>query len=373
MQRAREQVGRERGATMVMVALSIVPLMAAAGLVVDGGRAYAERRQMQNAADASAMAGTRQLDKVREALLVGLSADESTIYDAALAAAIDNGADGGTEFECTIVDENGDPVTGNAATSACPQSDTTGLPGGNEAAAGVAVVTHDTEETFLIRVVGSKSFRARADATAQVQGLRKVTAGATPFMICGAARGATADSPGAPDLVIPDGDQWVINPAAIYDDAGTPPNGFGLSGGPWYLVHGPNNTDVPGCGSGSQGFKGWVDQGGSFSIPGWWESQPGNRAGPARSVLLDPDSCANGDLDDCVLVVPICVDGRGNGSNTDLYCVRFGAFTVADTGSGNSGNRHHIALLGDAIELLGEGAGGGPPVLNELRIIKLTR
>lgn len=375
--RQHQRQDREAGVTLIFMAISVTGLMAVSGLIIDGGRAYAERRQMQNAADAGAMAGTRQLDKAREAFLADppQAFDESTIYDAALAAALDNGADAGDEFQCIIVDVNGDPNTGSADSSACPQTDVSELPGGTEEAAGVAVVVHNTVETFLIRVVGAESFRARADATAQVQGLREVSAAATPFMICGNGRPASStDSPGAPDLVIADGDQWKINPDAVWDAAGTPPGGEpSLSGGPWYIVHGPNNTDVPGCGSTSQGWKGWVDGSGDFSIPGWWGSQPGNRSGPAKTILRDPDSCANGELDDCILVVPVCVDGQGNGQNVELYCVKFGAFKVADTASGNSGNRHHIALLGDAIEILGEGGGGGPPQVDELRVIKLTK
>jgi hypothetical protein len=331
---------------------------------------------MQNASDAAAMAGARELDAVRQTLLEGGTADESTIYDAALAAALDNDADPGTEFECVIVDVNGDPITGDAATSACPQSDVSALPGGNENAAGVAVVTHNTQETFLIRAVGADSFRARANATAQVQALREVDTINTPFMVCGTNRPLdVSDTPNAPDLVIPDPqqpDRWMVNPDAEWSSSGTPPSGFGLQGGPWYIVHGPNNTDVPGCDSTSQGWKGWVDVNGDWEIPGWWGSQPGNRAGPTRSVLRDPDTCANGDLDDCIVVVPICVDGVGNGQNVELYCVKFGAFRVADTGSGGSGNRHHIALIGDAEVVLGEGGGGFPPQVNELRVIKLT-
>ncbi len=41
---------------MVLVAVSLLTLTGVAGLVVDGGRAWADRRQAQNAADAAAMA-----------------------------------------------------------------------------------------------------------------------------------------------------------------------------------------------------------------------------------------------------------------------------------------------------------------------------
>ena len=49
----------ERGQIIPMFALALVTLVLAAGVVVDGGYAYAQRRLTQNAADFAAMAATR--------------------------------------------------------------------------------------------------------------------------------------------------------------------------------------------------------------------------------------------------------------------------------------------------------------------------
>ena len=57
--------GDERGAAMVLVALWLVALVTVAGLVADGGVLLAERRALQNAADAAASAGAMQLDESR--------------------------------------------------------------------------------------------------------------------------------------------------------------------------------------------------------------------------------------------------------------------------------------------------------------------
>lgn len=48
--------GRDRGAVAVWVALMVVTLLAVAGLVIDGGAMYVERRALQNGADAAALA-----------------------------------------------------------------------------------------------------------------------------------------------------------------------------------------------------------------------------------------------------------------------------------------------------------------------------
>ena len=51
----------ERGQMVVIVALALTTLIAMAGLVIDGGMALSNRRQVQNAADSAALAGTRVL------------------------------------------------------------------------------------------------------------------------------------------------------------------------------------------------------------------------------------------------------------------------------------------------------------------------
>lgn len=53
--------GQEDGQTLVYVALAMVALLAFVALAVDGGHVYAERRRMQNAADAAALAGAYEI------------------------------------------------------------------------------------------------------------------------------------------------------------------------------------------------------------------------------------------------------------------------------------------------------------------------
>src|SRR6187551_1008904 len=57
---------REPGQVLVLFAMSMVVIMAAAGLAFDVGRFYSEKRFLQNAADAGALA-------VANALIRGLS------------------------------------------------------------------------------------------------------------------------------------------------------------------------------------------------------------------------------------------------------------------------------------------------------------
>ena len=49
----------ERGQALIVVALALVGLFGMAGLVIDGGNAFQDRQQAQNAADAAAPAVMR--------------------------------------------------------------------------------------------------------------------------------------------------------------------------------------------------------------------------------------------------------------------------------------------------------------------------
>ena len=56
-----QQRSTERGQAIVILALGMVALLAFAALAIDGGNTFVERRRAQNAADAAALAGAREL------------------------------------------------------------------------------------------------------------------------------------------------------------------------------------------------------------------------------------------------------------------------------------------------------------------------
>jgi len=61
MYRIHATEGPDQGAIAVLVAVMIVALLAFAALAVDAGALYSQRRQMQTAADAAALAGVQEL------------------------------------------------------------------------------------------------------------------------------------------------------------------------------------------------------------------------------------------------------------------------------------------------------------------------
>ena len=53
----------EAGQVLVFVALTMLGLVAVVGLAADGGLVFAQRRDLQNMADAAALAGAMQIDE----------------------------------------------------------------------------------------------------------------------------------------------------------------------------------------------------------------------------------------------------------------------------------------------------------------------
>jgi hypothetical protein len=323
----------DRGAFTVLLAVSMLALLGLAGLVLDGGRAYATRRTVQNAADAAALAGTAALNEV----LFDSTGQEGVVYQAVAASLAANHVNGAPD--CRLVDQARQDL------GPCPQADTgAGLP---TAVAGVSVRARDSQGATFIKAVGIDGFSASAAATAQIQALRS---GSSPFMICG----LDGDHRGFdPPLLLAAGSSWAINPEAVNQT---------------YGLHGPQ---VPDCNAGSNSFKGLADNDAVVSVPGWWPGDTGVHAGPIRNVVARADACTTTDGFDswtgCTIIVPICVDGRGTGTSADLYCVRFGAFRVTQSHQ----NAHEAVFLGGVV--VRDGQGGGKPLPNEARLIKLSQ
>lgn len=131
---------REEGQNMVVVALAMVAMLAFLALVLDGGFAYAQRRRMQNAADAGTLAGAREL---------ALEGTDSQIY-----AKIDEYTrvrNGATSFEATYM-PGGEPI---GAGTVPPD------------AIGVRVEAVVAFPTFFAGVIGINELTVQAQAATQ--------------------------------------------------------------------------------------------------------------------------------------------------------------------------------------------------------------
>lgn len=148
----------EKGQSVIIIALGMVAMLAFSALVIDSGYTYAQRRQMQNAADAGAFAGAREL------ALGGTRAD---IYQRIQEYSVTrNGAE---TFEATFYP--GGEAVDNVAVPP---------PAGSR---GVVVTTTTTFPTFFAGVINREELGASANAAAQYGAVGSMTGGVYPLAV----------------------------------------------------------------------------------------------------------------------------------------------------------------------------------------------
>jgi Flp pilus assembly protein TadG len=340
--RARSSRG-DTGAVLVIVALSLVALLGLTGLVVDGGNAYSQRRQMQNAADASALAGANALQRYRSTTP---KPAVTTIFLAARTKATENGALS-TPFTCDLVyyDASGSET----GASSCPT--TTGSTIATNAYK-VRVTVSSNNATYFMGALGASSFTARGTAAASIE---RAHTGEAVFMVCANAAGHPQPLLLVPDPLHPE--NATINPAAV-----------GLDYEVWGNAIKSDGRD---CGNPSSSYRGLIDNGaGPFTIPGWWEADQGNKGGHVGSTMTTGCSTDNTKIKDlpvgCELALPLCLQGNtlpGNGFA--MSCVSVGRFRVSDGGHGIT-----ATFIGGGVATGGEGV--GIPGLLDLVVLKLS-
>ncbi len=145
----------ERGQAIVLVAFAIIALAAVIGLALDGGRMYQMRRQVQNAADAMALAGARVL--ASQGCTAG-SALETNVCQQIVAFGQENGVTHNNitgRIQAWYVNRDGTRI-GDACVGL-------GVPTGTT---GVEVTAQITETTTFMRVVGQDNIAPAGNAMA---------------------------------------------------------------------------------------------------------------------------------------------------------------------------------------------------------------
>jgi Flp pilus assembly protein TadG len=146
-----------RGQVLVIFAILVTVLLAFAGFTVDIGRQQAERRHLQNAADAAALAACR-------ALIAGQSDSAAATVASQVAAANLQGSPSGTTATIASPAEYGD-VDGDAIVEA--DELVSGIVVGGTT---VRVAVRSAVSTLLARVVGVESLNTDAHARCDLQG-----------------------------------------------------------------------------------------------------------------------------------------------------------------------------------------------------------
>jgi Flp pilus assembly protein TadG len=287
--RTPERLHGDDGVIMVLVAVSVAALVIVAALVFDGGRAYTQRRQVQNGADAAAMAGARALDRAR------FSGGAATAVDAAVqSVAADNEA---TSATCTVITSTGGTVGPCSIASNVT----------NSTAAGVRVRLSQTRHTTFGALAGMSAVTARTSAAATIQPLAGTR---SPFLLCG-----NGQNDGY-DILNSDG---TINTAKAVALGDIPLQA----------------SQIPTCGAGSA-FKGKSGTDSVAMAPGWVDGDNGNGfSADILDVVLNATPCTTDDFDDCDILVPVADTGTGNGNSIHMHVVAWAVFHVYGDGQGN--------------------------------------
>jgi Flp pilus assembly protein TadG len=283
----------DRGATIVWVAAMMVALLGMGALVIDVGASYAERRQLQNGADAAVLA-------VAQDCAGGDCLDETTTANTY--------ADSNAEDDAANVDE----VCGSG-----PGLPACATPPANAPADDWVMVrtsTHnpgnaanDDEVDFVLApVLGDQGATVQAKAVARWGGLGRATTIPITFSVCEfKALGGTVD-----------GSTFPTSTGYVYLHGEGPDHG---------CVPGPGNSglNLPG------GF-GWLDQSGpceaDIEVGGWVGSDTGNNVPGA----CDPTKWRNADM-----LIPLYDETRGSGSGGEYHIVGFAGFTIRAYKLGN--------------------------------------
>jgi hypothetical protein len=152
----------QAGQALPLTVLFLLVLLGIVALVLDGGYAFAQRRRMQNAADAAVLAGVIATTKgeYRDAVV------RQTVWDYAMR----NGAEA---YTLSYLDVNDNPLP----------NPTDGIVPLNSAA--LRVTTRRSFQTFFARVLGMSSMTASAQATAHMlpAAMPKQWAGLAPLSV----------------------------------------------------------------------------------------------------------------------------------------------------------------------------------------------
>lgn len=314
----RRHASAPRGQILVMFALFLTVLLGMLGLALDVGFAYAERRTVQNAADAAALAGARMVAKWSTTNIVSAQAEAEAM---ALNDGNRLGASDQTLASCEYVNY--------AGTGLGPCSNPVPV-----AARGVRVQVREEHDTFFIRVLpgAPDTVVTETTATANVQLLTAPTAG--PFIVCGKNTRLAGPGNNSFSILLPDN---TINPLAY---------------GREYEIHGPQVEDCDAQGSSFKGTTVRSNANDNNRAGDTWIGDTGTQAGPTRFAVNGIKGCgknlSNDNQDGCVMILPIATNSptpAKSGNEFSFTVPQLGAFLVKRTGA----NKHTGTLLQDYV------------------------
>jgi hypothetical protein len=174
----------ERGQSIVIIAAAMIGLLALAGLAIDGGNMFLQRRRAQNAADSGALAGTRILAELVITCQDGDSEDDARVAAAVTELVSTNGfsSSNGSTITAWYVDKDSQRLgvvgglDGGAADA--DDDDGGGIP---ESATGVEVQLGASFPTYFLKAVGIENGTVGTEATAMTGRILQFDGGMLPI------------------------------------------------------------------------------------------------------------------------------------------------------------------------------------------------
>ncbi len=302
----------ERGQAIVILAIGLVVLLIFAALAIDAGNAYTAKRVAQNAADAAAMAGTRQLalECARQGLTPGPNATKILAKVDEMTAANNLSTLPGAGVEVYYLDNAG--VRMGAVNPLAPVP--CNCPGG---ARGVEVIASNPTESFLAGIMGQDVLGTKAGAKARFAQVANVGSGLYPLTGM---------------MVDPDNPMEFNKVQVRSIGDGKVPGNFG-----WLSWNGENNTPnlaeslTPPGDSNTKYYNpgtpenGWTpDYSDKRIAPGKWvQGAPGNKNAAAVRALLDQFISTQEEM-----IVPLYDSVVDRGSHANFRVAGYAAFKL---------------------------------------------
>ncbi len=291
---------REHGQILPIVVGGMIAFLLVAGLVIDSGVAFRERRISQNISDLASMAGTRVI--AQHYLDPALGVTGADVYDALEASVLNNGCANPCAWAAEYVRPNGPGVT----TDLGPVTPAGAIPA---SAQGVRVVTDRRPSTFFMPIIGVNNINVTSAAIALTSQLGDPPPGILlPIGIF------DADYEVGQNYTLTEGDEGPGNFGWM--------SWFGSPSNPVLVdsLCDPNNPP--------------------FTFPTWFDGATGVMNSSGARACLD-EYIANG----TVVYVPIWEQtNNGGGSNLQYEVVGVAAFVL--TGY----DRHAVTVTGNFIE-----------------------
>jgi Flp pilus assembly protein TadG len=175
----------ERGAVAVMVAIMLPVLIGFAAMSIDIGQALVARNELQDVADAGALAGARRLGTIYQALTPAQQVSYSLANPVPVISDVQNVASQNYGAGRSITVDVGDIQIGQWNATNNTLTVTAALPDAVRVTARLDGTTNGPVSTFLANVMGISSVDVRATATAALTGTSTTNPGdlQTPFGI----------------------------------------------------------------------------------------------------------------------------------------------------------------------------------------------